>query len=244
MRSRYRAALIDEFQDTDPVQCGILRRYMAAPACRCFCRRSETGHLPRRRYPRSSGRPRSVDRSAVADTNQRSVPLLIEAVNHVVRQWRQSGGRLSIPVSNSSCMRRSSAALHIDGEDAAPMRFLLLPAEIGRSAKNPFGDVCHRRLQGRQRNCLAADAGGAGQAYIDEQGLAAPAERRRYRGAGAERLAQHWRARDAWRRLASGASAPGARECFAAEGEAAAGAVQAIAAPTRRGLVRTCWWRR
>jgi exodeoxyribonuclease V beta subunit len=86
IRSRYRAALIDEFQDTDPVQCGIFEAAYAGTGLPLFF----VGDPKQAIYSFRGAdihaylaARRGVDRSATLDTNQRSVPLLIQAVNQI-----------------------------------------------------------------------------------------------------------------------------------------------------------------
>ena len=247
VRSRYRAALIDEFQDTDPVQCGIFAAlyggtglplfFVGDPKQAIYSFRGADIHA----YLAAR---RSVDRSATLDTNQRSVPLLIRAVNTLFGNGDNPAAFVDtgIEFQPVRAPQKQRPSLQIDGEAAAPLRFLLLPAEIGKKGE--------KTRSATSANALAA-AGTAneiarlltlaaqGQAYIDEQGRQRPLSG----GDIAVLVPSGWLAQQmqAELRLRGIASVRQVRDSVFASAEAQALllVLQAIAAPTRQGLVRT-----
>jgi exodeoxyribonuclease V beta subunit len=88
IRDRYPAALIDEFQDTDPIQLGIFERIYDAPRTSLFLIGDPKQAIYSFRgadvfsYVRAA-RDTSPDRHYTMTTNYRSDPSLVRAVNHL-----------------------------------------------------------------------------------------------------------------------------------------------------------------
>ena len=248
VRSRYRAAPIDEFQDTDPVCsaafCGAIWRHRLAAV---FVGDPKPGHLqlPRRRHPRLSG---SAAQASIAA--RRWIPISSSAL--LIRRSRCSAmatirRHLSIPVSiPAGAGAAKAAAVVADRRQGRCATAVLLPAEIGKKRKKPP----QRRLlpmhwlqRHCQRNRPAADAGGAGQAYIDEQG-----RQRRLSSGDIRRCwcrAAGWHSKYRWAAPRHCQRAPGARQRFAsAEAQAYCWCCRQSQRPAQ-GLVRALrWWRR
>ncbi len=138
LRRRYRAALIDEFQDTDPVQYRIFSRIYGGSglpivvvgdpkqAIYSFRGADVFSYLEARREAHTR---------VTLDTNQRSTPELIEAINALF-----SGGQnphpflfegITYPLVKAAHKERP--LLKIDGDGGECLRFFLLPQ--GANAK-------------------------------------------------------------------------------------------------------------
>jgi exodeoxyribonuclease V beta subunit len=134
LRQRYPAALIDEFQDTDPVQYAIFRRLYQAPgaALPLFLVGDPKQaiysfrHADLRTYLRARD---AATREATLGHNQRSVPLLVQACNALFGRhpapFRQPGLRFT-PVGVGAKQR---VPLHEAGPPRAPLQLWALPAE-------------------------------------------------------------------------------------------------------------------
>lgn len=151
VQGRYRAALIDEFQDTDPLQCDIFDRlfageagpsaaplfYVGDPKQAIYGFRGADIHA----YLAARDKVPAAQRQTL-DTNQRSLPGLIDAVNALFDPLRHprpfvDPGIAFQPVKASD---RPQPALHIAGEAAsAPLQFLLLP--VSESGGWGYGDA-------------------------------------------------------------------------------------------------------
>ena len=131
VRRRYRAALIDEFQDTDPMQFRIFRRvygdgevpvfFVGDPKQAIYGFRGADvfSYLQARRQP-------SVRRGTLV-RNQRSEPSLIRAVNGLFLSQPEPFLLDDIPYPEVAAAERSRPPLSIDGDGGEAFRFLLLP---------------------------------------------------------------------------------------------------------------------
>ncbi|MFT3927961.1 MAG: exodeoxyribonuclease V subunit beta [Myxococcales bacterium] len=85
LRRRYRAALVDEFQDTDPVQYEIFRRIFGEPGSCLFLigdpKQAIYGFRGADVHAYLSAREHAHGRVYTLDTNRRSDPALIQALN-------------------------------------------------------------------------------------------------------------------------------------------------------------------
>ena len=134
LRARYPAALIDEFQDTDPLQCGIFLTiygdgsvplfFVGDPKQAIYRFRNADIHA----YLQAKSR---VHRLATLDQNQRSVPGLVSACNALFNAnpagFIQSGIRYR-PVQPSA-RERQPLLEHNDRQPQSPMRFWALPRD-------------------------------------------------------------------------------------------------------------------
>jgi exodeoxyribonuclease V beta subunit len=93
IRRRYPTALIDEFQDTDPVQLGIFERIYSAPNTSLFLIGDPKQAIYSFRgadvfsYVRAA-RSTGAERHYTMTTNYRSDPSLVQAVNHLFQSCR------------------------------------------------------------------------------------------------------------------------------------------------------------
>ena len=247
IRSRYRAALIDEFQDTDPVQCGIFEAAYAGTGLPLFF----VGDPKQAIYSFRGAdihaylaARRGVDRSATLDTNQRSVPLLIEAVNQIFGNGANPAAFVDpgIEFQPVHAAHKPRQQLHIEGEDAAPMRFLLLPGKADESGEKTrsASEAGEMATEGTANNIarlltLAAQ----GKAWLQQGELRQPLTG----GDIAVLVPSNWRAREMQQALlARGiASVRQVRESVfeSEEAQSLLLVLSAIAAPTRQGVVRT-----
>jgi exodeoxyribonuclease V beta subunit len=128
VRERFAAALVDEFQDTDPTQDAIFRKLFAeSPAHRLFLigdpKQAIYGFRGADIHTYLEARERAARRYAL-DTNYRSDAPLVAAVNHLFE-------RPSVPFMDPRVTFESAVAaraeterpLKIDGSTHAPLRF-------------------------------------------------------------------------------------------------------------------------
>lgn len=141
IRRRYRAALIDEFQDTDPMQYRIFRTvYGAAQEARqpvFFVGDPKQAIYSFRgadvfSYLQARGEPDIAH--ATLMTNQRSVPGLIRAVNRLFLGRSEPFLLADIPYPEVQPAERERPALRIE-DDGLPLRFLLLPEKHDAKGK-------------------------------------------------------------------------------------------------------------
>ncbi|MGL4602522.1 MAG: exodeoxyribonuclease V subunit beta [Iodobacter sp.] len=138
MRRRYKAALIDEFQDTDGIQYDIFSRVFADgtiplflvgdPKQAIYSFRGADIHA----YHQAE---QLVTAKESLDTNQRSVPELVEAVNTLFMRPGEAFVDPHVSFSPVLAADKSRPQLQIDGEDTAPFRFQFLPEPEELSAK-------------------------------------------------------------------------------------------------------------
>jgi exodeoxyribonuclease V beta subunit len=123
LRERYRAALIDEFQDTDPLQYGIFRRIYAGSDCPLFL----VGDPKQAIYSFRGAdvfayiKARSDARTAYAlDTNWRSTEPLLTAVNRVFDNAARPFVLDEIDFTPSRPAPGDRGRLVIEGDSGAP----------------------------------------------------------------------------------------------------------------------------
>lgn len=249
IRSRYRAALIDEFQDTDPVQCEIFEAAYAGTGLPLFF----VGDPKQAIYSFRGAdihaylaARRNVDRSATLDTNQRSVPLLITAVNQVFGNGENATAFVDpgIEFQPVHAAPRQRQTLQIESDEPAPMRFLLLPGEVDESSgkektrsASAAGELATEGTANEIARLLTL--AGQGAAYLQQGDSRRPLTG----GDIAVLVPSNWRAREMQQALlARGiASVRQVRESVfeSAEAQALLLVLAAVAAPTRQGVVRT-----
>ncbi|WP_350447422.1 exodeoxyribonuclease V subunit beta [Pseudomonas solani] len=237
LRERYPVALIDEFQDTDPVQYAIFRRIYPGGA--------EGGDLcfvgdPKQAIYAFRGADlatylKARDEAArqySLNTNHRSVPALIAALNRVFdRPLPFAEPGLTYPPVGASDKARAQLVLP---EAGAPLELVWL-------GDDPLG-------KGEAGNAVAIDtarriaallaASGRGEAYFDEAGVRTP-----LRGGDiAVLVASHRQAGDVAEQLAA-RGVPSVRRgrdsvWHSAEAEELAAVLAAYAEPGREGVLR------
>ena len=139
VRVRYRVALIDEFQDTDPIQWDVFRSLFAE------------GDLPlvlvgdpKQAIYRFRGADlftylqagKQAQQKYVLDTNYRSVPPLIEGINALFT--RQPKPFIE-DIAYEQVGARGQCRLQVGADDsAAPVQFRMLPALMGEKGEKPW----------------------------------------------------------------------------------------------------------
>jgi len=135
--NRYRAALIDEFQDTDPVQYDIFRAVFSRPGMTlCLIADPKQAIYSFRgadifAYMKAAGDVEENRRYTLTD-NYRSTPLLLDAFNRVFQDSRRPFVYDAIayhPVRPGT--GKGGKELLVEGSDHAPLRLWLLPARDG-----------------------------------------------------------------------------------------------------------------
>lgn len=173
IRRRYRAALIDEFQDTDPVQYRIFRTVYGAGLWPVFFvgdpKQAIYGFRGADVFSYLEARSADSVRRGTLMYNQRSEPGLIGAVNALFLARTRPFLLDDIPYPAVAAGRRPRPPLGIDNDGGEPFRFLMLaPADDDK----PLG----KGVAGRQAAagtayaiaCLLRDAA-LGQARIGER---------------------------------------------------------------------------
>jgi exodeoxyribonuclease V beta subunit len=132
IREQFRAALIDEFQDTDPIQYDCFYRLFSGSGHPVFF----VGDPKQAIYSFRGAdiftylnAKRASEREFNLDTNWRSHPLLVEAVNSLFERVEKAFIYDEIPFHPVKSARDNKPALTIDGKAAAPLEFVWLDAE-------------------------------------------------------------------------------------------------------------------
>jgi len=135
LRERYSAALIDEFQDTDPVQYRILRAIYRDSGLPVFLvgdpKQSIYSFRGADIYAYLQGRRDAAHHHAL-DVNWRSDGPLLAAVNRLFERNDAPFLIPEIPFTPSEPAPGSRGLLEIEGENGAPLEFWLLPGEGGK----------------------------------------------------------------------------------------------------------------
>ncbi|MGF1529492.1 MAG: exodeoxyribonuclease V subunit beta [Candidatus Competibacterales bacterium] len=169
LRQRYRAALIDEFQDTDPVQYEIFKAVYGDSSCPWFMVGDPKQAIYSFRgadifaYLRAR---QDVAAEYTLDTNWRSDPRLIRAVNALFSRHPQPFLLAEIPFYPVRAAERPHPRLVTD-DDPAPFHWWYLEAG-GKDKPRPKGDantLVARATAGRIARLLAA--GLKGEAHFD-----------------------------------------------------------------------------
>jgi exodeoxyribonuclease V beta subunit len=136
LRERYGAALIDEFQDTDPLQYGIFRRIYAGSECPVFL----VGDPKQAIYSFRGadvytyiGARADAQAAHTLDVNWRSTGPLLAAVNRVFSLAPNPFAIDEIGFKPSHAAPGSRGRLVIDADAQAPLRIWLLEGEAGRA---------------------------------------------------------------------------------------------------------------
>jgi exodeoxyribonuclease V beta subunit len=167
LRSRYPAALIDEFQDTDPLQYAIFRRiYRDGGDTALFL----VGDPKQAIYSFRGAdvfaylaAARASERQYALDTNQRSVPALVAALNALFEGATRPFRFEAIDYRPVAAARKEHAQLVEDGRaDEAPLRFFLAPAADDRLlGKGEAGRWAARTTAAEIARLLNASAAGS-----------------------------------------------------------------------------------
>lgn len=177
LRERYRAALIDEFQDTDPVQYRIFRRIFSGNGLPLFL----IGDPKQAIYSfrgadifaylaaRESVPP---ENRFTMDRNWRSTPEMVDAVSLLFRE--RSGRPFVFPsiVFPDVAAAKEDRPLSLEGRDPAPLQVWFLERDDGNGKVIPL-----RAAQPRIVDLMAAEISGLladgreGKALIDGRGV-------------------------------------------------------------------------
>jgi exodeoxyribonuclease V beta subunit len=164
LRERYRAALIDEFQDTDPLQYGIFRRIYADSACPVFLVGDPKQAIYSFRgadvYTYIGARPdaRTVH---TLDVNWRSTASLLTAVNRIFDGAPNPFAIPEIGFKPSRAAAGDRGRFVIEGEDGAPFRLWFLQSgsdkpvnksDATNAARDATADEIVRLLDLAKRN--------------------------------------------------------------------------------------------
>lgn len=132
LRSRYKAAMIDEFQDTDPVQLEIFERIYDTDGAPRFLVGDPKQAIYSFRgadlFAYLKGRARAKH-SHTLDTNHRSAPGLVQAVNALFQGHGRPFVFERLPYAVVSGQEKNARRLLEEGGETAPLRFSFLPRE-------------------------------------------------------------------------------------------------------------------
>jgi len=165
LRTRYRAALIDEFQDTDPVQYEIFRTLYADGEHPAFLVGDPKQAIYSFRgadifaYLQARG---AVNAAYTLDTNHRATPALVEAVNAVFGQHQLPFLLDGITFQPVRAAQRERPVLHLPDGAQAPLRFWFQPPrEDGKvHSKDGMGKAAVAAVAGRIARILNLAVGG------------------------------------------------------------------------------------
>jgi len=143
VRRRYRAALIDEFQDTDPTQYHIFRRIYGDGGLPVFFvgdpKQAIYGFRGADIFSYLEARSNERITRRTLKTNQRSERDLIAAINALFVGHPRPFLLDEIPYPEVEPAVRQRAVLNIKGNGEEPFRFLLLPPEQdGKGKEKPY----------------------------------------------------------------------------------------------------------
>ncbi|MBP8236457.1 MAG: exodeoxyribonuclease V subunit beta [Pseudomonas sp.] len=174
LRAQYPVALIDEFQDTDPVQYQVFHRIYAEQGDLCFVGDPKQAIYAFRGADLATylkARDEAARQYSLA-TNHRSTPELIAALNQLFdRPMPFAEPGLSYPPVGASDKVRAQLVLPVvEGEADAPLSLVWLDDDyLGKGAA---GSLVARDTARRIAALLAASA--AGEAYFDAGGERTP----------------------------------------------------------------------
>jgi exodeoxyribonuclease V beta subunit len=173
LRTRYRAALIDEFQDTDPLQYGIFRNVYAGTDCPLFLVGDPKQAIYSFRgadvYTYIGARP-DVRDAYTLDVNWRSTESLLTAVNRIFDNAPNPFAIPDIGFTPSRPAPGDRGRLIVDGDAGAPFRLWLVDTADGKAIP---------KTEARASACAATAAEiarllGEGAARIEEGSHARP----------------------------------------------------------------------
>ncbi|WP_439886990.1 exodeoxyribonuclease V subunit beta [Pseudomonas sp. MBLB4123] len=235
LRAQYPLALIDEFQDTDPVQYQVFRRIYASQGDLCFVGDPKQAIYAFRGADLATylkARDEAARQYSLA-TNHRSTPELIAALNQLFdrpRPFAEEG--LAYPPVGAS--QRPRPRLVLPEEAEAPLALVWLDDEY--LSKGQAGALAARDTARRIAAVLSAS--GIGQAYFEHSGERTPLKG----GDIAVLVASHRQAAEVAAELAA-RGVPSVRRgkenvWHSEEAEALAAVLAAYAEPGREGALR------
>lgn len=244
LRERYKAALIDEFQDTDPVQYRIFQTIYRGSGLPAFLvgdpKQSIYSFRGADVYAYLSARRDAAHRHTL-DVNWRSQPALLAAVNRLFEGKAAPFVTTEIPFSASAPAPGTRGHCTVDGEDDAPFEFWVVASEDGK----PLSKEAATRLAAQASAAEIArllNLGARGRARISTPEQAGVRERPLRGGDVAVLVRTHRQAqavRDALRRLAVASVDRGGTSVFSSmEADELQRVLIAVAEPGREALIR------
>jgi len=189
IRRKYRAALIDEFQDTDPVQYGILRTVFlqegqgkadSPPVFLIGDPKQAIYSFRGADIFAYMAAAKEVDVSYTLQENWRSAPSLLAAVNSVFHNHPNPFVYEAISFADSKAapggLQEKLSLSGLDGLDEAPLQLWIVPADDDGRGGKPLakGSATPRILQAVTAEIARLlDAGALGKVRINERGLEA-----------------------------------------------------------------------
>ncbi|UTW06044.1 exodeoxyribonuclease V subunit beta [Pseudomonas benzenivorans] len=236
LRTQYPVALIDEFQDTDPIQYQIFRRVYAHEGDLCFVGDPKQAIYAFRGADLATylQARREAARQYSLATNHRSTPALIAALNQLFgRPMSFAEPGLDYPPVGASARPRPRLVLPEEAQ-GAPLALVWLDDD--HLTKGQAGALAARDTARRIAAVLAASARGA--AYFDQPGEQTPLKG----GDIAVLVASHRQAAEVAAELAA-RGVPSVRRgkenvWHSEEAEALAAVLAAYAEPGREGALR------
>jgi len=176
LRGRYRAALIDEFQDTDTVQLSILRRLYAGSGRPLFLIGDPKQAIYRFRgadvFAYLAG-AREAERRYGLGTNWRSTPGLITAVNALFSGVAEPFGLREIGFTAARPAERTAGAgLEPAEDDPADLRIWFMERESGGGKPIGKGDAAAVAVRSTAGEiAMLVERGAAGEARLEGRAL-------------------------------------------------------------------------
>lgn len=165
LRSRYPAALVDEFQDTDPVQYEILRRIYRRRRLPVFLVGDPKQAIYSFRgadiFAYLRARQETADTTHALDSNWRSVPGLVAGVNALFSQPRRPFFYQQIGFQAVSPALRSMDSLQVRGDAETPLRIWQLPFDRQTQVDEVRSSVAEATADEIARLLALAARGGA-----------------------------------------------------------------------------------
>ncbi|MCP5151620.1 MAG: exodeoxyribonuclease V subunit beta [Ectothiorhodospiraceae bacterium] len=175
LSERFRVALVDEFQDTDPVQYRILSRVFARPGHGLILvgdpKQAIYGFRGADVFAYLAAK-RDVDRAWTLGENWRSVPTLVEAVNAVLGRGSRPFLLDGIDFRPVAPAARAAPMLAVDGDEPTPLVLWTFGPEPGAKplTKTAARAAVAEAVAGEVARLLALAA--TGRARIGERSLA------------------------------------------------------------------------
>ncbi len=153
IRFRYKAAIVDEFQDTDPIQWNIFKRvFIGHVKAICLVGDPKQSIYAFRRadiytYLAAAAAVGDSQRKSL-DTNYRSTPVLIAALNHLFAAPRE-GKWFPLPQTKSALAIspvRAGSDLQPDHGARGAVHFFMCSAERGRGTQWPLAETEENQL--------------------------------------------------------------------------------------------------
>jgi exodeoxyribonuclease V beta subunit len=164
LRTRYSAALIDEFQDTDPIQYGIFSRIYGGTGLPVFLVGDPKQAIYSFRgadvYAYLEAR-RDARATHTLDTNWRSAPQLLGAVNLLFERARLPFVLDGIPFNPSQPAAGERGRFAVEGESGAPLEVWLIESADTPMSKNAAAECAARATAGEIARLLMLGARGA-----------------------------------------------------------------------------------